>query len=98
MQKLRRLEKHATVKTFIVRISSKCQERLERLVEKTKKPESFHVGKMLEMHLDEYEESCIAMERASAENARYFTSNEVRKLIGLHRGHDRQCRQKGSVR
>jgi predicted DNA-binding protein len=71
------------VKTFIVRISSKFQERLERLAGKTKMPPSFHIEEMLEIFFDEYEEACIAKERISMQNARYHTSKTVRKLLDL---------------
>lgn len=69
--------------TFIIRFSSKFQERLERLAGKTKKPVSLHIGNMLGLYLDEYEEACLALDRSSGKNATYYTSRDVRKLLEL---------------
>ena len=71
------------VKTLNVRIPDEIGQRLEKLAEKTKKTERFHIKKMLEIYLDEYEEACLAIERISDKNAKYYMSRKVKKLLEL---------------
>lgn len=70
-------------KTLNVRISDDIEQRLENLAEKTKRPKSFYIKDMLEKYLDEYEEAYLALERTSEKNAKYCTSKEVKKFLGL---------------
>jgi RHH-type rel operon transcriptional repressor/antitoxin RelB len=71
------------VKTLNVRIPDEIGQRLENLAGKTKKPESCHIKKMLGIYLDEYEEACLAIERISDKNAKYYTSRKVKNLVEL---------------
>lgn len=70
-------------KTLNVRISDEIERRLEDLAEKTRRPKSFYIKDMLEKYLDEYEEAYLALDRISENNARYYTSKEVKKLLEL---------------
>jgi RHH-type transcriptional regulator, rel operon repressor / antitoxin RelB len=70
-------------KTLNVRISDEIERRLDDLAEKTKRPKSFYIKDMLEKYLDEYEKAYLALERISENNAKYYTSKEVKKLLEL---------------
>lgn len=70
-------------KAWRVRIPDEIRQQLEQLAERTKRPASFHIGNMLGLYLDEYEEACLALDRSSGKNATYDTSRDVRKLLEL---------------
>ena len=69
--------------TLRVQIPDKIRQRLGHLAEKTKRPVSFHIENVLGLYLDEYEEACLALNRSSEKNARYYTSEDVRRLLEL---------------
>lgn len=66
-----------------VRLSDDLARRLENLSLKTKRPKSFYIREMLERYLKEYEDSYLALERLNERNAKYHTTEEVEKLLGL---------------
>ena len=66
-----------------VRVSEKIAKRLEVLSTKTKRPKSFYVKELLEEHLEEYEDKYLALERLNDKNARYYTTEEVEKILEL---------------
>ncbi|HPL63409.1 MAG: ribbon-helix-helix domain-containing protein [Syntrophales bacterium] len=70
-------------KTLNVRISDDIEKRLEDLSLKTKRPKSFYIKDMLEKYLAEYEDAFLALERLNKKNAKYYTSDEVKKTLEL---------------
>lgn len=70
-------------KALNVRLSKDIADRLENLALKTKRPKSFYVKEILTQYLDEYEDIYLALERLSDKNARYYSTEEVEKELGL---------------
>lgn len=66
-----------------VRVSEKIAKRLEFLSTKTKRPKSFYIKELLEEHLEEYEDKYLALERLNDKNAKYYTTEEVEKILEL---------------
>jgi RHH-type rel operon transcriptional repressor/antitoxin RelB len=70
-------------KIITVRLSDDIEKRLDKLSSKTKRPKSFYIKDMLEKYLEEYEDAFLALERLNEKNAKYFTTEEVEKLLEL---------------
>ena len=70
-------------KIITVRISDEIEKRLEKLSSKTKRPKSFYIKDMLDKYLEEYEDAFLALERLNERNAKYYTTEEVEKLLEL---------------
>lgn len=70
-------------KIITVRIPDEIEKRLEKLSSKTKRPKSFYIKDMLEKYLEEYEDAFLALERLNERNAKYYTTEEVEKLLEL---------------
>ena len=70
-------------KVLNVRISDELAERLEDLSAKTRRPRGFYVKELLEEHLAEYEDRYLVLERLNDKNAKYYTTDEVEKILGL---------------
>ncbi|MBM3302249.1 MAG: hypothetical protein FJY85_20140, partial [Deltaproteobacteria bacterium] len=50
---------------------------------KTKRTKSFYIKEMLERYLEEYEDAYLALERLNERNAKYHTTEEAEKILGL---------------
>ena len=70
-------------KVLNVRVSEDIAKRLEHLSSKTRRPKGFYVKEILEEHLSEYEDRYLALERLNDRNAKYYTTDEVEKILGL---------------
>jgi RHH-type rel operon transcriptional repressor/antitoxin RelB len=70
-------------KVLNVRVSENIAKKLESLSAKTKRPKSFYIKEMLEMYLDEFEDAYLALERLNEKNAKYYTTEEAEKRLGL---------------
>ena len=70
-------------KVLNVRVSDNVAKKLESLSAKTKRPKSFYIKEMLEMYLDEFEDAYLALERLNEKNAKYYTTEEAERLLGL---------------
>jgi RHH-type rel operon transcriptional repressor/antitoxin RelB len=70
-------------KIITVRISDEIEKRLEKLSSKTKRPRSFYIKDMLEKYLEEYEDAFLALDRLNEKNAKYYTTEEVEKLLEI---------------
>ena len=57
--------------------------RLERLARKTRRTKSSFIQQMIEEHLDKYEDYYEALSRLNDKNARYLSTEEVEKELGL---------------
>ncbi len=69
--------------TLSVRVSEEIFRRLGRLSEKTKRTKTSFIREMIEESLSEYEEAYTALERLNEKNAKYLTSEELEKELGL---------------
>jgi len=70
-------------KNITVRIPDEIEKRLEKLSSKTKRPKSFYIKDMLEKYLEEYEDAFLALDRLNEKNAKYYTTEEVEKLLEI---------------
>jgi len=70
-------------KIITVRISDEIEKRLEKLSSMTKRPRSFYIKDMLEKYLEEYEDAFLALDRLNEKNAKYYTTEEVEKLLEI---------------
>ncbi len=66
-----------------LRLPDGVHDRLNRLVEKTKRTKSSFIKEMIETSLDEYEDAYLALERLNEKNARYLTTEELEEELGL---------------
>ena len=66
-----------------VRVSDDIVKRLDNLSAKTKRPKSFYIKDMLEKYLEDYEDAYLALERLSDKNAKYYSTDEVKKILEL---------------
>jgi len=69
--------------TLSVRLPEETYERLERLSEKTKRTKTSFIKEMVEESLSEYEEAYTALDRLNEKNAKFLTTEEMEKEIGL---------------
>ena len=66
-----------------VRLSEEIDRRLNMLSEKTKRTKTSFIREMIENSLADYEEAYTALDRLNEKNARYLTSEELEKELGL---------------
>jgi RHH-type rel operon transcriptional repressor/antitoxin RelB len=69
--------------TLSVRLSEEIDRRLDMLSEKTKRIKTSFIREMIENSLADYEEAYTALDRLNEKNARYLTSEELEKELGL---------------
>jgi len=69
--------------TLSLRLSDEVFRRLTRLAKKTRRTKSSFLKEMIEESLDDLEEGYIALERLNEKNARYLTTEELEKELGL---------------
>ncbi len=66
-----------------IRLSDDISRRLNALAKKTKRTKTSFIREMLEETLADYEEAHIALERLNDKNARYLTTEELERKLGL---------------
>jgi RHH-type rel operon transcriptional repressor/antitoxin RelB len=66
-----------------IRLSEGINRRLSVLSEKTKRTKTSFIREMLENSLEDYEEAYTALDRLNEKNAKYLTSEELEKELGL---------------
>lgn len=66
-----------------VKLPETMEKRLNRLAEKTHRPKSFYVKEAISEYLEEHEDAWLALERLSDKNAKYHTTEEMEKKLGL---------------
>jgi RHH-type rel operon transcriptional repressor/antitoxin RelB len=66
-----------------VRLPDNIYRRLSRLSEKTRRTKTSFIKEMIEESLEEYEEAYTALDRLNEKNARYLTTEELEKELGL---------------
>ena len=70
-------------KVLNVRLPENVARKLESLSVRTKRPKSFFIKEILEMYLDEMENAYLALERLKEKNAKYYKTEEAKKILGL---------------
>lgn len=65
------------------RLSDEISRRLNELAKKTKRTKTSFIREMVEEALADYEEAYTALERLNDKNARYLTTEELEKELGL---------------
>jgi RHH-type rel operon transcriptional repressor/antitoxin RelB len=69
--------------TLSLRLPDEVFERLTLLAKKTRRSKSSFIQEMLEESLDDLEDGYVALERLNQNNARYLTTEDVEKELGL---------------
>lgn len=69
--------------TLSLRLPDEVFKRLTLLAKQTRRSKSSFVQEMLEESLDDLEDGYIALERLNQKNARYLTTGDVEKELGL---------------
>jgi RHH-type rel operon transcriptional repressor/antitoxin RelB len=70
-------------KVLNVRLTDDISSRLDHLADKTKRPKSFYIREILIRHLPEYEDAYLALDRLNERNAKYHSTEDVEKILGL---------------
>ena len=66
-----------------IRLSDEIARRLSALAKKTKRTKTSFIREMIEEKLADYEDAYTALERLNDKNARYLTTGELEKKLGL---------------
>jgi len=66
-----------------IRLSDELSRRLSTLAKKTRRTKTSFIREMVEEKLAEYEEAHTALERLNEKNAKYLTTEELEKKLGL---------------
>lgn len=66
-----------------VRLDEKSYSRLNKLASKNRRTKSSFINEMLEIYLEDFEDAYSALERLNKKNAKYLTTEEVEKELGI---------------
>jgi len=66
-----------------IRLPKKLEEELELISKRTERPKSYFIRKALEQYLEDLKDYEDAHKRDSKPNPTYFTTEEVKKYIGI---------------
>lgn len=66
-----------------VRLDEKSYRRLNKLASKNRRTKSSFMNEMLEIYLEDFEDAYSALERLNKKNAKYLTTEEVEKELGI---------------
>ncbi|MDA8169344.1 MAG: ribbon-helix-helix domain-containing protein [Nitrospiraceae bacterium] len=66
-----------------LKLPEDLENRLNNLAKKTHRPKSFYMREALEEYLEEYEDAFLALDRLNAKNAKYLSTQEMEKRLGL---------------
>lgn len=66
-----------------LKLPADLEGRLNQLSEKTKRPKSFYMREALIEYLEEYEDAFLAMDRLNKKNAKFLSTKELEKSLGL---------------
>jgi RHH-type transcriptional regulator, rel operon repressor / antitoxin RelB len=69
--------------TISLRIPDETFHRLNRLSLKTRRSKSSFLQEIIEASISEWEDGYMALERLNDKNAKYLTTEEVEKELGL---------------
>jgi len=66
-----------------VRLDEKSYRRLNKLASKNRRTKSSFINEMLEIYLEDFEDAYSALERLNKKNAKYLTTEEAEKELGI---------------
>jgi len=66
-----------------VRLDDESYNRLKNLAGKNRRTKSSFIKEMLEIYLEDFEDAYSALERLNKKNAKYLSTEEVEKDLGL---------------
>ncbi len=66
-----------------VRLDEKTYNRLNQLANKSRRTKSSYIKEMLELYLEDFEDAHMTLERLNKKNAKYLTTDEVEKKLGI---------------
>lgn len=69
--------------TLSLRLPDEVFKRLTLLAKKTRRSKSSFIQEMLEESLDDLEDGYVALERLNQKNAKYLTTGDLEKALGL---------------
>jgi RHH-type rel operon transcriptional repressor/antitoxin RelB len=69
--------------TLSLRLPDDIFERLTALAKKTRRSKSSFIQELIEESLDDLEDGYVALERLNRKNARYLTTEELERELGL---------------
>ena len=69
--------------TLSLRLPDEVFQRLNRLTKKTRRTKSSFIQEIIEESLEDFEDGYTALERLNERNARYLTTEEVERELGL---------------
>jgi RHH-type rel operon transcriptional repressor/antitoxin RelB len=69
--------------TLSLRLPDEIFQRLNRLTKKTRRTKSSFIQEIIEESLEDFEDGYTALERLNEKNARYLTTEEVERELGL---------------
>ncbi|MCX6564373.1 MAG: DUF6290 family protein [Candidatus Aminicenantes bacterium] len=69
--------------TLSLRLPDEVFQRLNRLTKKTRRTKSSFIQEIIEESLEDFEDGYTALERLNEKNARYLTTEEVERELGL---------------
>ncbi|MBI5847915.1 MAG: ribbon-helix-helix protein, CopG family [Nitrospirae bacterium] len=66
-----------------LKLPADLEERLNQLAQKTKRSKSFYMREALTEYLEEYEDAFLALDRLNKKNAKFLSTKELEKSLGL---------------
>ena len=66
-----------------VRLDEKSYRRLNKLASKNRRTKSSFINEMLEIYFEDFEDAYSALERLNKKNAKYLTTEEAEKELGI---------------
>ena len=66
-----------------VRLDDESYNRLKNLAGKNRRTKSSFIKEMLEIYLEDFEDAYSALERLNKKNAKYLSTEQVEKDLGL---------------
>lgn len=69
--------------TLSLRLPDDVFKRLTMLAKRTRRSKSSFIQELIEESLDDLEDGYVALERLNQKNARYLTTEELEKELGL---------------
>jgi RHH-type rel operon transcriptional repressor/antitoxin RelB len=66
-----------------LKLPADLENRLNQLAERTNRSKSFYMREALAEYLEEYEDAFLALDRLNKKNAKYLSTKELGKSLGL---------------
>ena len=72
-----------TKRALVIQLPEEIDRRLQKVAVRTKRPKPACALEILEHYLSDYEDACLALKRLNVSQARYYSTKEAEKLLGL---------------